>query len=387
MRRVSASILILFLLGLGFQPVSAQEFVRISGQISAPTGVVLESASVLFANGQYSANADGSGNYEVIVPKGLTSEFVFLTTIRSEGVSKEKAQPTFANWKTLVTFHESRTLDFAVPKPNKVSIRFVDAQDQPLTLVKLRELNGNDQHDPISESGFTWTGLHRLADPVNRPGWGAWSETGYLDILLFDDSQHQGFSHSGFEFEGRGKNTPPGFTAKFRVSPNMEIKLCHAVNFGPSLTFPSGCFMTRAEQESTPIPTPTPSASLPSGSTEVTYRIAAGDTIASIARKFGISAIALQNFNNILDPNLIKVGQLLKIPGVTSSTPSSSPTPAPIKYKNCAALQRVYAGGVALSSRSVNKGGKIKRKPTVNARVYTLNKSLDRDGDGMVCER
>jgi hypothetical protein len=77
--------------------------------------------------------------------------------------------------------------------------------------------------------------------------------------------------------------------------------------------------------------------------------------------------------------------------------PKPSPSPAPVaekpkpplalKYKNCAALQKVYAGGVALSSKSVNKGGKIKLKPTVNAKVYNLNKSLDRDKDGIACER
>lgn len=61
--------------------------------------------------------------------------------------------------------------------------------------------------------------------------------------------------------------------------------------------------------------------------------------------------------------------------------------PKPTKYKNCTALQKVYAGGVALSSKSVNKGGKIKLKPTVNSKVYNLNKSLDRDKDGLACEK
>jgi hypothetical protein len=68
-------------------------------------------------------------------------------------------------------------------------------------------------------------------------------------------------------------------------------------------------------------------------------------------------------------------------------TATAKPAPKPVKYKNCAALQKVYAGGVALSSKSVNKGGKIKQKPTVNAKVYNLNKSLDRDKDGLACER
>jgi hypothetical protein len=322
MRRFTTSVLALLLLALGGQPVSAQEFVRISGKITAPAGVILDYASVLFANGQYSAIANSSGNYEVIVPKGLSSDFYFLTTIRAEGVAKDKAQPTFANWKTSVTFQESRTLDFSVPRPNRVKIRFVDAQDQPLTLVKLSEVDGNDQHDPIVQSGFTWTGLHRLSEPVTRPGWGAWSETGSLDILLFDDAQHQGFSHSGFEFDGKGKSTGPSYTATFRVAPEMEIKLCHPVNFGSSLTLPSGCFMTRAEQQAKPAPTDKP-----------------------------------------------------------------KPAPKLVKYKNCSALNDVYPGGVAKSSTSKNRGGKIRLEQVVNAKLYELNKSLDRDKDGLACER
>jgi hypothetical protein len=57
------------------------------------------------------------------------------------------------------------------------------------------------------------------------------------------------------------------------------------------------------------------------------------------------------------------------------------------RYPNCAALQKVYSGGVARSAKWVNQGGKIKLKPTVNSKVYNLNKSLDRDKDGIACER
>lgn len=91
-------------------------------------------------------------------------------------------------------------------------------------------------------------------------------------------------------------------------------------------------------------------------------------------------------------PTFALVPELTPTPTPTPSpTPSPSktekPSTKPIKYKNCAALQKVYAGGVALSSKSVNKGGKIKLKPTVNAKVYNLNKSLDRDKDGLACEK
>lgn len=68
-------------------------------------------------------------------------------------------------------------------------------------------------------------------------------------------------------------------------------------------------------------------------------------------------------------------------------TNTAKPAPKPIKYKNCAALQKVYPGGVARTAKWSNKGGKIKLKPTVNAKVYNLNNSLDRDKDGLACEK
>lgn len=79
---------------------------------------------------------------------------------------------------------------------------------------------------------------------------------------------------------------------------------------------------------------------------------------------------------------------LTPAPAPTSTPPKTAkPAPKPIKYKNCAALQKVYPGGVALSARWVNKGARLKLTPAVNARVYNLNRTLDRDKDGLACER
>jgi hypothetical protein len=57
------------------------------------------------------------------------------------------------------------------------------------------------------------------------------------------------------------------------------------------------------------------------------------------------------------------------------------------KFDNCAALNKVYPGGVSKSAKSANKGGKTKQVPTVNLKVYNENKTKDRDGDGIACER
>jgi hypothetical protein len=56
------------------------------------------------------------------------------------------------------------------------------------------------------------------------------------------------------------------------------------------------------------------------------------------------------------------------------------------KFKNCTAMHVVYKGGVERPG-AVNKGGKLRYKPYVSLALYNANKSLDRDHDGIACER
>jgi LysM repeat protein len=45
-----------------------------------------------------------------------------------------------------------------------------------------------------------------------------------------------------------------------------------------------------------------------------TYTVKSGDTLSKIAKQFGVTVDALVKANNIANPNLIKLGQVLKIP-------------------------------------------------------------------------
>ncbi|MCG8395594.1 N-acetylmuramoyl-L-alanine amidase [Bacillus atrophaeus] len=59
-----------------------------------------------------------------------------------------------------------------------------------------------------------------------------------------------------------------------------------------------------------------------------TYTVQKGDTLSAIARKFGVSVADLQKWNNIQDPNLIRVGQVLIVSAPAQAVePGAYPLP------------------------------------------------------------
>lgn len=54
------------------------------------------------------------------------------------------------------------------------------------------------------------------------------------------------------------------------------------------------------------------------------YTVKKGDTLSEIANKYNTTVKELADLNNIRNPNIIKIGQVLKIPGTTVSNPSKS---------------------------------------------------------------
>lgn len=72
------------------------------------------------------------------------------------------------------------------------------------------------------------------------------------------------------------------------------------------------------------------------------------------------------------------------------SAAAAEAAPTPKRYANCTALTKDYKHGVARSSAVRDRTRSGSRGVTtfaVNAKVYQLNITKDRDKDGIACER
>lgn len=54
-------------------------------------------------------------------------------------------------------------------------------------------------------------------------------------------------------------------------------------------------------------------------------------------------------------------------------------------FKNCAELNKIYPGGVALPG-ALNSGSETKLQPKYDKALYTANKKSDCDKNGITCE-
>lgn len=107
-------------------------------------------------------------------------------------------------------------------------------------------------------------------------------------------------------FNGASRTPPPTSTAASSPSPRVR----------PTATATAAATPT-ASATATATPTPTPvvtAAPTPTPAPRRTYTVVAGDTLALIAQRFGTTVAALQAANDISDPNIINVGQVLVIP-------------------------------------------------------------------------
>lgn len=60
-----------------------------------------------------------------------------------------------------------------------------------------------------------------------------------------------------------------------------------------------------------------------------THTVATGENLYRIGLKYGISWMAIATANNLTNPNILTVGQVLTLPGGSTPTPTPAPTPSP----------------------------------------------------------
>jgi LysM repeat protein len=102
-----------------------------------------------------------------------------------------------------------------------------------------------------------------------------------------------------------------------------NVQLTPFVTSTPGMDIPAGTVQTPEGlvTAESPLPSPTP----------FTYTVKSGDTISSIALKFGVSMDDLQTANPEIPPNSMSIGQVIKIPS-NPDNPSGEPTPTPAPF-------------------------------------------------------
>jgi LysM repeat protein len=124
-------------------------------------------------------------------------------------------------------------------------------------------------------------------------------------------------------------DTVSGIAQRFNSSVQAIIKVNGLDSSGLIFVGQTLLIPVRSGQNQPPTLTPVPT--LPGGGTPAgsgTYTVQPGDTLYGIAARFNTTINVLAQLNNIVNPNLIYPGQVLKVPTATTPTPTPA-TPVP----------------------------------------------------------
>ena len=119
-----------------------------------------------------------------------------------------------------------------------------------------------------------------------------------------------------------------GTTVNAIVAAN-NIANPNLIHVGQVLEIPDGGNPPPPNPTPTPPPGPGPTPPPPPPDGGGIYTVQPGDSLYGIAARFGVSVQAIIQANNITNPNLIHVGQVLVIPGGSVPPPPPGPGPTP----------------------------------------------------------
>lgn len=182
--------------------------------------------------------------------------------------------------------------------------------------------------------------------------------------LTFDTASatYQGFLGAS-AWVGNGPGTSPNVSYSFLACLEENFFVLGQDIFGTCKTLATG------KQVGETLVTPRYRFSTNSGSYKIIMIVKASNTWSNAYRN-----------SNTLDLLVVT-----KKPLVTKSTGSSKY--AATKYASCSALNKRFSGGLRKSSATKNKGATLKITPFTSAIGYSKNSHLDRDRDGIACEK
>lgn len=94
----------------------------------------------------------------------------------------------------------------------------------------------------------------------------------------------------------------------------------------------------------TTVETPAPSTTPAPGAAPTEYKIASGDTLSSVAKKFHVSLKALMDANPGIDPTKLQINQTIHIPPAPAPAPSTSTTSTTATETNGSHIYSVVSG-------------------------------------------
>lgn len=156
---------------------------------------------------------------------------------------------------------------------------------------------------------------------------------------------HQAISNNGtaaLTYTVQAGDTLSGIADQYNTAVDTLVSLNHLANpnliyVGQVLTVKAGNQSAAAVNHQSEAVKPSTSANhanASQGASVATYTVRAGDTLSGIAAKFGTSYQSLASINNISNPNLIYVGQVLSLNSQASATANRSYTPTSASSNN-----------------------------------------------------
>ncbi len=134
--------------------------------------------------------------------------------------------------------------------------------------------------------------------------------------------------------------------------------------------------MPPAEPPPVVMPPPAPKMDLPPAKelSTKTYKVKSGDSLSVIAKRFNVSRADLMKLNKISDPNKVRIGQKLTLPGYVNLN-----APEPVRKARKAAPVAVAGGSVYTVVSGDSLGGiAYRHKTTVKAIKEANSLSSDR---------